>query len=151
MRRVLLLFGAALVGGAGAGWLTAPHADLAATPAPLELAQPVHAGVAAAEARMRLEQLHATLPAEEALEAPPPPDITVLFRRDLTAIEQRPDGPIVWIVDFAAEFGRRGLKIGDVYQDGWRLSAVAGQYIELRRRRETKRVTVFEAPPSLEP
>lgn len=152
MRRTLVFFGLALAGSAGAGWLTSPRAETAPAQAVLVDARPLHAGAVAAEARGRLAQLGLFAPiAEDALEAPPPPDIALLFRRDLTAIEQRPEGPIVWIVDYSAEFGRRGLEVGDVYQDGWRVAAVAPAFIELRRRRETRQVMIFAPTPRIDP
>lgn len=146
MRRALFLLCVALAGGAGVGWLTAPLAGAPeAAPAPA-WAPPEHAGADARRARERLARLVAEEVTQEALEAPPPPDIAVLFRHDLTAIERRPDGAVAWIVDFTQEFGRRGLKVGDVYQDGWRVSAINAQSIELRRQSEVRRVGVFEAP-----
>lgn len=77
--------------------------------------------------------------------APPPPDITAVFRRDLTAIEQTPRGPIVWVVDLAQFSSRRSLRTGDVYKDGWRVSAISAQFIELRKRHDVRRVAIFDA------
>lgn len=148
MRRALFLLCVALAGGAGIGWLTAHSVGAPEGARAPALAGPEHAGADARRARERLAQLVPAVPEnlEEALEAPPPPDIAVLFRHDLTAIERRPEGSIAWIVDFTREFGRRGLKVGDVYQDGWRVSAIGAQTIELRRQSELRRVGVFELP-----
>lgn len=152
MRRAILLLGAALIGGFGVGWLTAGPRAAAPAPAEVALVAPVHAGHAARAAAERIGQLSFVLPpAEEVAAPPPPPDVAVLFRRDLTAIEQTPAGPVVWIVDLNQPNGRRGLKSGDIYQDGWRVSAVRPQAIELRRRGEVRRVDLFATAPSPTP
>jgi hypothetical protein len=150
---VILLLGAALIGGFGLGWLTAgPGAARGPGTAEVGLVTPVHAGVAAHAAAERIRQLSFVLPpVEEVAAPPPPPDIAVLFRRDLTAIEQTSAGPVVWVVDLNQPNGRRGLKSGDVYQDGWRLSAIRPQSIELRRRGEVRRVDLFATVPAPAP
>lgn len=154
MRRELILLGVALAGGGLTGWVTAPPTQVQAMPSQLAAPAPVNGGETAMASRQRLMELSVAsgfTANVEAPAAPPPPDVALLFRRDLTAIEQRPGGTIVWIVDFTRDFGRRGMRVGDVYQDGWRLAAVSPQWIELRRRREVRRVAVFEPPPNLEP
>ena len=146
------IFAVSLAGGLAAGWFTSVPAP---SPAPseqdLSWAAPLHGGESIGAARERLAALGYgaadVLASEEASQAPPPPDIAILFRRDLTAIEQRVDGPLAWVIDFTQPSGRRGLRPGDVYQDGWRVSTVHEQIIELRRRRETRRVAVFTPPP----
>lgn len=153
MRRELILLGIALVGGAGTGWFTASPPAVEPAPSVFAPPSPIHGGAAAAETRRRLGDLDlegGAIPLD-VVEAPPPPDIALLLRRDLTAIEQRPDGTLVWIVDFTRDFGRRGMRVGDVYQDGWRLSGASSQWIELRRRREVRRVAVFDLPPDIQP
>lgn len=151
MRRAVI-FGAAIAGALAAGWLTAARAPaLAADERAADWAPPQHGGEVLGAVRERLAALgyapQLAPTSDAALEAPPPPpDIAIMFRRDLTAIERRPEGLLVWIVDFTQPAGRRSLKPGDVYQDGWRVSAVSDQTIELRRRRETRSIAVFEAP-----
>jgi hypothetical protein len=86
-----------------------------------------------------------------AIETPPAPDIAQLFRRDLTAIEQGSGPAQALIVDYAQPSGRRRLRVGDIYQDGWRIARIAPQQIELRRRRETRSVAVFEMPSEEQP
>ncbi|MEQ1809077.1 MAG: hypothetical protein ABL889_04070 [Terricaulis sp.] len=144
MKAQITLLTAGLVGGLGVGWLTAPMPNVSATTA----AQPpalVHASVEARDARQRLDRLGlAPQPVVEA--PPPPPDIAILFRRDLTAIEDRGAGRVVWIVDYAQTHQRRALRIGDVYQDGWRVSRIGAQSVELRRRREVRSVDAFALP-----
>jgi hypothetical protein len=103
-----------------------------------------------AQAREVLAQVSffaAVAPEEAAFEPAPPPDIAHLFRRDLTAIETRTDGAIVWIVDFTQPHGRRGLRVGEIYQDGWRIAAIESQAIVLRRRGESRRVDAFRLAP----
>ncbi|MEQ1707821.1 MAG: hypothetical protein ABL864_05770 [Terricaulis sp.] len=149
------IFAASLVGGLASGWVTAVRAPAPALSeqAPAWAASH-HGGESIGAARERLAALGygaaEVLASDEALQARPPPDVAILFRRDLTAIEQRADGPLAWIVDFTQPNGRRGLRPGDVYQDGWRVSIVSEQIIELRRRRETRRVAVFVPPPAEE-
>ncbi len=149
------IFAASLVGGLAAGWFTAVRAPAtAASDQALSWAAPHHGGESIGAARERLTALGygaaEVIASDEVFQAPPPPDIAILFRRDLTAIEQRAEGPLAWIVDFTQPTGRRGLKPGDVYQDGWRVSTVSEQIIELRRRRETRRVAVFIPAPAEE-
>lgn len=150
MKRGAAIFALALVAGAGAGVATTRPLPVEEQPRVADV-RLVHAGSEAAEARQRLEALgfDAAAP-EEALEAPPPLDIAFLFRRDLTAIERRPDGLQVWIVDFYADNGRRALRVGDIYQDGWRVSGISPQTIELRRRRETRVISAFAPAPNPE-
>ena len=70
----------------------------------------------------------------------------MLFRRDLTAIEDRDGGRVAWIIDFTQTYQRRALRVGDVYQDGWRVSRIGVQSIDLRRRREVRTVDAFALP-----
>ncbi len=152
MKRAVIFLAGALVGGFGLGWISAPRAEAPDEARAYILPALSHGGADAEAARTRLSALGftvATAP-DETFEAPPPPDIALLFRRDLTAIDLSAARPRVWIVDFTQSFGRRALAVGDVYQDGWRVGAIAPQSIELRRRRETRRVAVFDLPPQSE-
>jgi hypothetical protein len=144
---------AALGGGLVLGWLTAVTPRTPTESENAAGASPRHGGVAAGAAGERLSALNYAAAAEVYVEEapPPPPDVAVLFRRDLTAIEQTPSGPIAWIVDLNQMAGRRGLRRGDIYQDGWRVSAIREQVIELRRRREVRRVETFVPPPEFAP
>jgi S1-C subfamily serine protease len=150
-----LLLAAALTLGFSAGWLTVVRAAPPALEARASDAVAIHhGGETIGAARERLAALGFAVPVVTVVEEmapPPPPDIAVLFRRDLTAIEQRDGGPLVWIVDDTIAAGRRGLKAGDVYQDGWRIASVDDQVIELRRRRESRRIDVYEAPQEASP
>jgi hypothetical protein len=113
-----------------------------------------HAGAETGAARERLLELglgEVVETAPELFEAPPAPDIATLFRRDLTAIEHGTRGAHALIVDYAEPSGRRRLRVGDVYQDGWRIARVDAQRIELRRRREVREVAVFELAPEASP
>ncbi len=148
MRLAAILPVAAIALGLVIGWSTAGVAP----PAPQHLPQlPMlrdgHALAGAARERFIALGLAQAPQAEVLPEAPPPPDISVLFRRDLTAIEQTPQGLMAWIIDLDQLSGRRGLKRGDVYQDGWRVSGVTEQSVELRARGQVRRVAVFDLPP----
>lgn len=148
MTRAAWLLALAVLGGLGLGWLTTVHTGGEGAPAPPAAIEVRHAGAEIGVARQRLAELGVGLEAavEEELELAPPIDVAVLFRRDLTAIEQRGDGAVAWIVDFSQDYGRRGLRVGDVYQDGWRVTRIETQHIELRRRREVRRVAAFSTP-----
>lgn len=156
MIRTPYLFAAAMVVGLGLGWLTAtPPRDDDTRAGPSASAFDVqHDGARAAAARDRLRALglgQVYAPASETPAAPPPPDVAILFRRDLTAVEQTPRGPIVWVVDLNQTHGRRAIRVGGVYQDGWRVSAIRPQAIELRRRRERRDIAVFDPPAADQP
>lgn len=144
MKAQLVLLAAGVAGGLGIGWLTASAPDVSAT-AIAGTPALVHASVEAHDARQRLDRLGlAPRPVVDA--PPPPPDIAILFRRDLTAIEDRGAGRVVWIVDYSQTHQRRALRIGDVYQNGWRVSRIGAQSVELRRRREVRSVDAFALP-----
>lgn len=147
--------GAVLTGAFCVGWLAvsgASNTDVKQDQKDVALPRVRHDGELAGEAGERFASLgYGRTAVRETSDVtvappPPPPDITVLFRRDLTAIEQTPRGPMVWIVDLAQFSGRRAIKAGGVYQDGWRVAAISTQFIELRKRREVRRVAVFDAP-----
>lgn len=146
MRAQIFLLAGGVLGGLGLGWFTAPSPQAEANAA-LEAPAVVHAGVEAGAVRERLSALGlAPPPITEA--APPPPDIAVLFRRDLTAIEERGATRVVWVVDFAQTHQRRALRVGDIYQDGWRVARIGPQSVQLRRRREVRTVDAFALPVS---
>jgi hypothetical protein len=146
MKAQLLLLAGGVLGGLVLGWLAAPELDAEALPK-MEAPALVHAGVETAAVRERLTQLGLAPPQIEET-APPPPDIAVLFRRDLTAIEERGAVRVAWIVDFAQTHRRRALRVGDIYQDGWRVARIGPQSVQLRRRREVRTVDVFALPVS---
>ena len=143
MKAQLFLIAAGVVGGLGLGWLTTPtpetHTVTFETPAI------AHARTEIRPARAHLARL-GLAPPPQLDTGPPPPDIAVLLRRDLTAIEDRDGGRVVWIIDFTQTYQRRALRVGDVYQDGWRVSRIGVQSIDLRRRREVRTVDAFALP-----
>ena len=144
MRAQLFLLAGGVVGGLGLGWLTAPTPEPDPTAA-LDAPTILHAGAEAGVARDRLDAL-GLAPPPVIDSGPPPADIAVLFRRDLTAIEERTAGRIAWVVDFTQTYQRRALRVGDVYQDGWRIARIAPQSVELRRRREVRTIDTFALP-----
>lgn len=146
----ILVAGMALAG-LGVGWISAsPVATDAEDRDDPAIVQVRHGSERAAQAAARIAALPIAAPpmmeAEEAYEPPPPPDIAVLFRRDLTAIETEGRRPALWVVDLTAPSLRRRIGVGQVYQDGWVVSAIGDQTVQLRKRRETRNVAVFEAP-----
>lgn len=140
-----------LAAGLGAGWLSASLAPVSAAQAdaPVAVARLSHGGNVAGAAARRFAALDYGAPAEgDAAEIaePPPPDIAVLFRRDLTAIEAGAGGRAVWIVDGAAPSSRRRIRRGQIYRDGWVVNAIGDQIIELRKDDEVRSIQAFEAP-----
>ena len=145
MRANAVVILGSLAGGLVLGWVTVSSIQPARL-APLSLGGSlVHSGREILAARQELER-SVGAPPDEATATPPPPDVAVLFRRDLTAIEQRSDGMTAWIVDYTQPYGRRSLRRGDSYREGWRISAIEPQMIELRRRQQIKRIAVFDLP-----
>lgn len=140
--QLVLLIGSVVVG-FGLGWLIAPSPEGHAVT--LETAPIAHSGAEARAAHERLDRL-GFAPPPIVDTGPPPPDIAILFRRDLTAIEDQAGGRVAWIVDFTQANQRRALRVGDVYQDGWRVSRVGVQSIDLRRRREMRTIDAFALP-----
>lgn len=146
MKAQLLVFAAGVFGALSVGWFTAVAPE-PRTGAPVSVPEIVHGGVDAGAARTLLVELGLVAP-PELIQEPPPPDIAVLFRRDLTAVEARASDKLVWVVDHTQAFQRRALRVGDIYQDGWRVSRIDVQSIELRRRREVRSVDAFALAPS---
>jgi hypothetical protein len=146
MKAQLLLLVGGVAGGLGLGWLTAPLPDVEARAA-FETPNIVFAGAEAGQAYDRLNAL-GLAPAPLIETGPPPPDVAVLFRRDLTAIEEVGGRRVVWIVDLSQSHQRRALRVGDSYRDAWRVARINHQSVELRRRREVRIVDAFALPVS---
>ncbi len=155
MRRALLTLGFATLGGLAAGWFTAlpPGASAPALEAASQASlTPLHGGAAASAAGARITQLSFGVPPAVELDTPPPPpDVAVTFRRELTAIEHTPTGAVAWVVDWSQAGGRRALRRGDIYQDGWRVATVGEQSVDLRRAQEVRHIDLFSAPPETVP
>jgi hypothetical protein len=150
MNRALIVASALSLLGGGLGWFTAPAptSPEVSGPAPVSSIDRLKDEYERASSVLgRVSFAQDTIEDLPVYTPPPPPDIAHLFRRDLTAIETRGDGAIVWIVDFTQPYGRRGLRVGDTYQDGWRVAAIELQAIVLRRRRESRRVEAFPLAP----
>ena len=146
MLRFAYFLAASLLVSFGAGWLTAPTPQNSAHARASVFAPPHHTVERAAAARTRFAALGLLPPPPPEPSQPPPPDIAVVFRRDLSAIEQTRRGYQVWVVDLNQERGRRSIRVGGVYQDGWRVASIRPQSVELRRRGELRRVAVFDLP-----
>lgn len=79
---------------------------------------------------------------------PAPPDVGLLFRRQISAVVRRDGGLGVLLVDSTGETRQtRLLKVGDVYMGSWRLAALTPDEAVLRDGREERRVALF-VPPS---
>jgi hypothetical protein len=81
---------------------------------------------------------------------PPAPDIAPIFRRQVSAvIDQGSDGLAVLLRNSGGEGGAsRLLKLGDRFDGGWRLIGLSSNEAVLQRGRETRRVSLFGAPPA---
>lgn len=102
-------------------------------------------------AQFAFRALHPATPeptaADMAAEPVPEPDIGDLFRADVTAVLVEKGRRVVVIVDPGAPKGRRTLRVGARYRDGWKVRAIDDSAIELRRAGETRRIDLFAPPP----
>ncbi|MBU6371662.1 MAG: hypothetical protein KJS97_02955, partial [Alphaproteobacteria bacterium] len=85
----------------------------------------------------------------EAVEAPPiEPDVAETFRAAVTAVLMEKGRRVVVILDPEAPKGRRTLRVGARYRDGWKVRAIDDSAVELRRGRDVRRIELFAPPPS---
>jgi|CXWL01.1.fsa_nt_gi hypothetical protein len=143
------IVGGVLAAGLGLGYLTAQVAPTsgATRPPGIALDNVRHGGAVAGNAVNRLLALDLAPPrisdTPPDARPPPPPDIAVLFRRDLTAIESGANGRTVMVVDVMEPLLRRRIRPGEPYRDGWVVNTITDQSVELRRRRERRQIEVF--------
>ena len=74
-------------------------------------------------------------------------EIAETFRADVTAVVTEKGRRVVVIVDPSAAKGRRTLRVGAPYRDGWKVRAIDDAAIELRRGGEVRRIDLFAPPP----
>lgn len=75
--------------------------------------------------------------------APPPePDVASIFRRQLTAVVEAPDGRLAVLL--ADEGASRLLKPGQDFMLGWKLQRVEMNQVVLARGRERKAIALFD-------
>lgn len=154
MMRRLAIFPAVLAGsgliGLAIGELAPPQPAPAPQARPLRTPEVGDAQRVLASAAFAFKTLHPSPPpiaSSEGVDAPPPePDVALLFRRDVTAVLEERGRAVVVIVDAAAKGGRRTLRVGARYRDGWRVKTISAAHVELRRGRQTRRIDLF-APP----
>ncbi|MFT3727214.1 MAG: hypothetical protein QM759_05260 [Terricaulis sp.] len=135
--------------GFGVGWVAVKPPTQSGPTRAGAVQRPVSGGEFASAALDRFSKLvpiAADPPPDAGPPPPPPPDVAITFRRELTAIDVSGREPVVYIVDYNGEHGRRGLRKGDVYRDGWRVNAIADQEVVLRRRRELRTIAIFDLP-----
>lgn len=82
---------------------------------------------------------------------PPPVDIATHFGRDLSAVMRGPGGPVLVLVDSAGGSGRRVLKPGQGYRDGWRVQKIERGDVVLAKGRSTRRIPISRGVPPPEP
>ena len=161
MKFLVIAFVAVVGLGFGGAWLITAGGPLD----PTHAARPVraarmelrHGGDRFGAAEARLAALgFGSRPVEAAQEEPvspadapatftaPAEDISSVFRRELTAIEKTDGGLVVWVVDLGQSRGRRAISIGGTYRDGWRVTRIEQQAVELQRKDESRRIALFE-------
>ncbi len=83
------------------------------------------------------------------MDVPPPPpepiDIAGQLSRDLTAVVRGSEGPTLLLVD--ASTGRRSLRRGEAYLDGWKVREINGSEIVLRKDDSEQRIPIMQVPP----
>lgn len=142
---------AALMASSVAGWLTAGLAQSEAIDASVQVAAPAppvvqHARENVAPAAFAFGVPEATTESVPAEFAPAEPDVAETLRRVLTAIVAERGRRVAIIVDPAAQSGRRTLRVGSTFRDGWRVTRINEASVELRRRGETREVSAFTPP-----
>lgn len=75
---------------------------------------------------------------------PPKPDVSVLFRQQVRALV-RQNGE--WVILVEGGGYKRSLKLGDKFGDGWVISALSSQRVELRHGKAVRLINLFERPP----
>jgi hypothetical protein len=79
--------------------------------------------------------------------APPPIDIASQLSRDLTAVVRGGEGSTLLLVDSSDPFGRRSLRRGETYLDGWRVREINGTEIVLGKGRSERRIPIMQGAP----
>lgn len=97
----------------------------ATTPAPVVASGPVAAG---------------PVPVAIGPVGPPPEDVSIRFRREVSAVMTNGEPHIILA-------GGRRVGRGDLYQDGWRVRDISAQTAILAKGRETRSINLFSAPP----
>jgi len=82
--------------------------------------------------------------------APIEPDVAATFRSALTALVDERGRRVAVIVDASAPSGRRTLRVGSAFANGWRVARIAEDGVELRRRGEVRFVSAFAPPPGVD-
>lgn len=147
---------AAFAGGALVAPALAPHsADgsvVVAAARPIAVTDGADAAAEAlGSAQFAFRALHPPEPPPAPLDmepAPIEPDIAEAFRADVTAVLVEKGRRVVVIMDPSAPKGRRTLRVGATYRDGWKVRAIDDGAIELRRRGDVRRIDLFAPPPS---
>jgi len=155
-----LLWLAGYLAALGLGWALAqpPTDDLVAPVERVTVPSFEPEGLQLAMAVGDFRGLGLVAPIEEAAagedeEDAPTIDVATQLRRDLTAVVHSGQRPVLWVVDPEAELGRRAVRRGQEYRDGWSFVSLAGNEIVLRKTgAEDLRVPIVgEAPATAEP
>ena len=82
----------------------------------------------------------APIPVATAPVGPPPEDVSIRFRREVSAVMTNGEPHVILA-------GGRRVGRGDVYQDGWRVRDISSQTAVLTKGGETRNINLFSAPP----
>lgn len=74
---------------------------------------------------------------------PPEPDIGFVFRQQVRALIQQGAKPAILL---ERDGIRRALSLGDVFEDGWRITALNNQQVELTKGKLRRRLGFFVKP-----
>ncbi len=145
-----MIIGAISVSGLvfAAGYLAAGQPNLqAAQRSRLEkvprLERPGPALNTAAEFFAKLNPPPAPPPPPPAPPPPPKPDISFVFRQQVRALTHQGTGPAILL---ERDGMRRTLRLGDVFEDGWRITALNSQQVELTKGKLRRRLGFFVKP-----
>ena len=85
-------------------------------------------------------------PAPDYAEPPPPPpiDIASSFSNALTAVVRGPEGPTLLLVEASDPAGRRALRRGEGYADGWRVQEINAAEVVLRKGESERRIPIMQ-------
>ena len=150
MSRLRILLGGVSLSGLvfAAGFLAARHPDLrGGQGSRLEkvpnLERPGASLNTAAEFFAKLNPPPAPPPPPPQPPPPPKPDIGLIFRQQVRALIQQGTGPAILL---ERDGIRRVLSLGDVFEDGWRITALNSQQVELTKGKLRRRLGFFVKP-----
>jgi hypothetical protein len=84
-------------------------------------------------------------PPEPFVPPPPPPvDIADRFSGDLTAVVRGAQGPTLLLLEESNPAGRRAVRRGQSYRDGWRVQEITAAEVVLRKGESERRIPIMQ-------